>query len=145
MPPLQPSHAIQEVGKCLTVFCLSGEHTPMDSTGVLCLRSRGRGQVAALIEDLLSVGVVVGHSLGVNFSQYRGRGGRSGVGRGHLSICHRGQRCQALAKGLAAVADGGSRPQGLTVTDGGEQGQTDQDGSSASDHDSSRDAVDHRG
>jgi len=94
VPPVQPSHAIQEVGKRLFILCLGGEHPSTDSAWVLCLRGRGSGQVPTLIQDLLSVGVVVGHSLGLNFSHYRhgagrfqGHSGQSGDWQRGRSIC----------------------------------------------------------
>ena len=55
--PSQLSHAIQEVCHCLLIVCLSLKDSPMDSTGVLCLRSRGGHVVPTLGVDLGDVGV----------------------------------------------------------------------------------------
>jgi len=51
------SHPVEHVVDGVEVVCLSGKGTPVDRAGVVCLRGRGRGDVATLVEVLLSVGV----------------------------------------------------------------------------------------
>jgi len=58
VPPCRVSHAVQEVMQGLTVLCLSLIDSPVDSTGVLCLRGGCLAGLLALAEDLSDVGVV---------------------------------------------------------------------------------------
>jgi len=51
------SVTVQEICECFVILFLSLEAATVDSTGELPLRCGGRGQVASLSEDLLSVGV----------------------------------------------------------------------------------------
>jgi hypothetical protein len=62
VPVLRVSHAIQEVCHCLLILGV-GLEAISEASGHLAIELLGLGQVAPLIQDLLSVGVVVGHSL----------------------------------------------------------------------------------
>ena len=55
--PPQVSHAVEHLGDRLLIVCLSGKGATVDSTRVLCLRSRGGHIVPTLGVDLGDVGV----------------------------------------------------------------------------------------
>lgn len=79
------SHAIQKIGKRLSILCLRLKATGADSTGELPLRGRRLAGLFALGEDLLNVGVVC-HAVII------------GMGRGDLWV-----RVDSLATGTRAA------------------------------------------